>query len=127
MANYTGNRVVVTGIGALTPLGLDIATTWEGLVAGKSGIDYITQFDASPLETRFAGEVKGFKPTEYMGLKEARRMDRFSQLAVAASVEAIRDAGLEINDTNKGRSSPSSTAACRMAGSGTTPRSKPPG
>ena len=102
MANYTGNRVVVTGIGALTPLGLDIATTWEGLVAGKSGIDYITQFDASPLETRFAGEVKGFKPTEYMGLKEARRMDRFSQLAVAASVEAIRDAGLEINDTNKG-------------------------
>ena len=100
--NYTGNRVVVTGMGALTPLGLDINTTWEGLVDGKSGIDHITQFDASSLETRFAGEVKGFDPVEYMGRKEARRMDRFSQLAVAASVEAVRDAGLEINDTNKG-------------------------
>ena len=102
MVNYTGNRVVVTGMGALTPLGLDINTTWEGLVDGKSGIDHITQFDASSLETRFAGEVKGFDPVEYMGRKEARRMDRFSQLAVAASVEAVRDAGLEINDTNKG-------------------------
>lgn len=102
MVNYTGNRVVVTGMGALTPLGLDINTTWEGLVEGKSGIDHITQFDASSLETRFAGEVKGFDPVEYMGRKEARRMDRFSQLAVAASVEAVRDAGLEINDTNKG-------------------------
>lgn len=102
MVNYTGNRVVVTGMGALTPLGLDINTTWEGLVEGKSGIDHIAQFDASSLETRFAGEVKGFDPVEYMGRKEARRMDRFSQLAVAASVEAIRDAGLEINDTNKG-------------------------
>ena len=101
MANYTGNRVVVTGMGALTPLGLDITTTWEGLVAGKSGIDNIAQFDASSLETRFAGEVKGFDPTEYMGRKEARRMDRFSQFAVAASVEAVRDAGLEINDSNK--------------------------
>jgi len=102
LVNYTGNRVVVTGMGVLTPLGLDITTTWEGLVEGKSGIDHITQFDASSLETRFAGEVKGFDPLEYMGRKEARRMDRFSQLAVAASVEAIRDAGLEINDTNKG-------------------------
>ena len=102
MVNYTGNRVVVTGMGALTPLGLDINTTWEGLVDGKSGIDPIAQFDASSLETRFAGEVKGFDPVEYMGRKEARRMDRFSQLAVAASVEAVRDAGLEINDTNKG-------------------------
>ena len=101
MVNYTGNRVVVTGMGALTPLGLDINTTWEGLVDGKSGIDRIAQFDASSLETRFAGEVKGFDPVEYMGRKEARRMDRFSQLAVAASVEAVRDAGLEINDTNK--------------------------
>jgi 3-oxoacyl-[acyl-carrier-protein] synthase II len=101
LTKYAGNRVVVTGMGALTPLGLDIATTWEGLVNGKSGIDYITNFDASSMETRFAGEVKGFEPTEYIGRKEARRMDRFSQLAVAASVEATRDAGLEINDTNK--------------------------
>ncbi len=101
MANHTGNRVVITGMGALTPLGLDITTTWEGLVTGKSGIDHIAQFDASLLDTRFAGEVKGFDPMEYMGRKEARRMDRFSQLAVAASVQAVRDAGLEINDDNK--------------------------
>ncbi len=101
MANHTGNRVVITGMGALTPLGLDITTTWEGLVTGKSGIDHIAQFDASLLDTRFAGEVKGFDPMEYMGRKEARRMDRFSQLAVTASVQAVRDAGLEINDDNK--------------------------
>ncbi len=96
MANSTGRRVVVTGAGALTPLGLDVASTWEGLVAGRSGIDYITQFDTTGFETTFAGEVKGFEPTDYIGRKEARRMDRFSQLAVAASLQAVRSAGLEI-------------------------------
>jgi len=92
------NRVVVTGLGAVTPLGLDVATTWEGLIAGKSGIDYITQFDAEGFETRIAGEVKEFEPTDYIGRKEARRMDRFSQLAVAAAMQAVQDAGFEIND-----------------------------
>ena len=101
MGDQGGNRVVITGMGAITPLGLDVTTTWEGLIAGKSGIDHIALFDASPYETRFAGEVKGFEPTKYVGRKEARRMDRFSQFAVAASMQAIWDAGLEINDGNR--------------------------
>ena len=92
------NRVVITGIGAITPLGLNMDTTWEGLIAGKSGIDYITQFDTNGFETRIAAEVKGFEPTDYIGRKEARRMDRFSQLAVVAAMQAVEDAKFEIND-----------------------------
>ncbi|MFC1994833.1 beta-ketoacyl-ACP synthase II [Chloroflexota bacterium] len=99
--NPNSNRVVVTGIGAITPLGLDMATTWENLVAGKSGIDYITLFDASNLETRFAGEVKGFEPTDYINRKDARRMDRFAQLAVVASLQAVEQARLQINSENQ--------------------------
>jgi 3-oxoacyl-[acyl-carrier-protein] synthase II len=94
-------RVVVTGIGALTPLGLDMATTWEALIAGKSGIDYITLFDASNLAVRFAGEVKGFNATDYVNPKEARRMDRFAQLAVAAGFQAVKDANLTIDASNE--------------------------
>ena len=94
------NRVVITGVGMLTPLGLDATTTWEGLIAGKSGIDYITLCDAEPLATKFAGEVKGFEPTDYMARKEARHMDRFAQLAVAASRGAVAQAGLNINQSN---------------------------
>ena len=96
------NRVVVTGIGAFTPLGLDMATTWQNLVAGKSGIDYITLCDPTPLEVKFAGEVKGFEPTNYIGRKEARRMDRFAQLAVAASRQAVQKAGIQVNEANQG-------------------------
>jgi 3-oxoacyl-[acyl-carrier-protein] synthase II len=92
------NRVVVTGMGAITPLGLNIDTTWEGLITGKSGIDYITQFDAEGFETRIAAEVRGFEPTDYLGRKEARRMDRFSQMAVVAAMQAVEGAKLEIND-----------------------------
>ena len=92
------NRVVVTGIGAITPLGPNIDTTWDGLIAGKSGIDYITQFDTNGFETKIAGEVKGFEPADYIGRKEARRMDRFSQLAVVAAMQAVEHAKLEIND-----------------------------
>jgi 3-oxoacyl-[acyl-carrier-protein] synthase II len=95
------NRVVVTGIGVLSPLGLDAATSWQGLVAGKSGVDYITLFDPEPFETKFAGEVKGFEPTNYMSRKDARRMDRFAQLAVAASLQAVEQAGIKINPTNQ--------------------------
>jgi len=101
MTNHD-NRVVVTGIGAFTPLGLDMATTWEGLIAGKSGIDYITLCDREPLETKFAGEVKGFEPTNYINRKDARRMDRFAQLAVAASLQAVQQSGLQVNSTNQG-------------------------
>ena len=99
--NNQNNRVVVTGIGALTPLGLDIPTTWQALVAGKSGIDYITLCDREPLEIKFAGEVKGFDPLNYIDRKEARRMDRFAQLAVAASREALASSGFQINGENE--------------------------
>jgi len=87
-------------MGTLNPLGLDIATTWESLTAGKSGIDNITLFDTESMKTKFAGEVKGFEPTDYIDRKDARRMDRFAQLAVAASREAVSQAKLEINHTN---------------------------
>ncbi len=99
--NSPKNRVVVTGMGVVCPLGLDTATTWEGLIAGKSGIDYITLFDAEPLETKFAGEVTRFEPTDYISRKEARRMDRFAQLAVAASLQAIEQSRLKINSANQ--------------------------
>jgi 3-oxoacyl-[acyl-carrier-protein] synthase II len=96
------NRVVVTGIGALSPLGLDTGTMWQGLTAGKSGVDRITLFDASSFETKIAGEVKGFEPANYMNPKDVRRNDRFSQMAVAAALEATNRAGLKIDDSNKG-------------------------
>ena len=95
------NRVVVTGIGILCPGGLNAATTWENLAAGKSGIDYITLFDTEKFETKFAGEVKGFEPTAYMSHKDARHMDRFAQMAVAASFQAVEQSGLKITTDNQ--------------------------
>ena len=95
--DYVNNRVVITGIGILSPLGLDTATTWEGIIAGRSGIDYITLFDTKNIETKFGGEVKGFKATDYMSHKEARHTDRFAQLAVAASRQAAEQSGIQIN------------------------------
>jgi 3-oxoacyl-[acyl-carrier-protein] synthase II len=91
----TRPRVVITGMGAITPLGLTVAELWDGLLAGRSGVGPITQFDASTLPCRIAGEVKGFEPGNYINLKEARRMARCSQLALAASQEAIEAAGLQ--------------------------------
>jgi len=99
--NDSKNRVVVTGMGILCPLGLDTATTWEGLIAGKSGIDYITLFDPELCKTKFAGEVKGFEPTNYVSRKEARHMDRFAQLSVAASLQAVEHSGIQINSANQ--------------------------
>jgi 3-oxoacyl-[acyl-carrier-protein] synthase II len=92
-------RVVVTGIGIICPVGLDTAATWSNLLAGKSGIDYITLFDTNAIntKTKFAGEVKGFEPTNYIDRKNARRMDRFSQLAVVAAQEALKQANLLID------------------------------
>ncbi|NLF15497.1 MAG: beta-ketoacyl-ACP synthase II [Anaerolineaceae bacterium] len=87
-------RVVVTGMGTLNPLGHDVDTFWAGVVAGRSGIGPITAYDASEQAVRIAGEVKGFDATRVLGLKEARRTDRFSQLIVAAADQAIADAGL---------------------------------
>lgn len=90
-------RVVITGIGAITPLGLSMADTWAGLLAGRSGIDHVTQFDASELRTTFAGEVKGFDPTQYMERKEARRLDPYIQFALAATREAVADAQIDLS------------------------------
>ena len=87
-------RVVITGLGALTPLALTVEETWAALLAGRSGVGPITQFDASSLPVRIAGEVKGFKPEDYIPFKEARRMSRASQFAVAAAQQALADAGL---------------------------------
>ena len=88
---------MVTGLGALTPVGLDAPSTWKALVAGQSGIAPITQFDASGLATRIAGEVTGFDPVEALGAKRAHRSARFSQLAIAAAREAVADAGLDVD------------------------------
>lgn len=100
MAENRDNRVVITGMGALSPLGLDMATTWEGLINGRSGVDYITLFDAEPCETKIAGEVKGFEATNYISRKDARRMDRFAQMAIAASKEAIKQSSIQIESIN---------------------------
>jgi 3-oxoacyl-[acyl-carrier-protein] synthase II len=89
-------RVVITGIGAMTPLGLTMEETWEGLLAGRSGVTEITQFDASDLPIRIAGELKGFSAKEYINFKEARRMSRCSQVAVATAQEALADAELSL-------------------------------
>lgn len=91
-------RTVVTGIGIVSPVGLTRDSTWQNLLRGVSGIDHISSFDPEELETTIAGEVKGFEPTEYMTRKDARRMDRFSQLAVAASREAIDQADMDSAD-----------------------------
>ena len=87
-------RVVVTGLGALTPLGKTVAEYWQGLADGVNGCDFIKQFDAAKFKTRFACEVKDFDPTRYLDRKEARKIDRFSQFALIASDEAVSDAGI---------------------------------
>ena len=89
-------RVVVTGIGMISPLGLSVQKTWDGIVAGKSGIGPITRFDPAGLETTIAGEVRDFDPLEHMDRKEVRRADRFVQFAVAVAAQALKDARLEI-------------------------------
>jgi len=96
-------RVVVTGMGAMTPLGLTLEETWEGLLAGRSGVGPITQFDASGLPVRIAGELKGFDPKQYINFKEARRMARCSQVAVATAQAALVDAGVSLPLANGDR------------------------
>ena len=89
-------RVVITGLGAVTPLGADVESTWDGLVAGRSGAGEITQFDSSDYAVHFACEVKDFDPTAYIPFKQARRMDRFAHLIVAAARQAEADSGISI-------------------------------
>ncbi len=100
MTNPDRKRVVVTGLGAITPIGNHLSAYWEGLLAGRSGIGPITRFDAAQHACRIAGEVKDFDPVDYMDRKDAKRMDRFAQFAVAASKQALEDAKFEIHDLN---------------------------
>jgi len=92
----TPPRVVITGVGALTPLGHTVAATWQNLLAGRSGIDYISKFDTADLRVNFAGEVRGFDPGAYMDRKEARRLDPCIQYALAAAQQAVADAALDL-------------------------------
>jgi 3-oxoacyl-[acyl-carrier-protein] synthase II len=96
-------RVVVTGMGAITPLGNTIPEYWNGLINGVSGADMITQFDAAKFKTKFACEVKGFVPTDFLDKKEARKIDRFTQFALVVSDQAIKDAGLNKENINPDR------------------------
>jgi len=100
MTNPQLHRVVVTGLGAITPIGKTVAEYWEGLMAGRNGIAPITLFDPSRHACRIAGEVQDFDPTAYLERKEAKRMDRFAQFGVCASKQALADSGLVINDLN---------------------------
>jgi 3-oxoacyl-[acyl-carrier-protein] synthase II len=100
MRNLTLKRVVVTGLGAITPIGKTLDEYWQGLVNGDNGIGPITLFDASNHGCRFAGEVKDFDPQDYIDKKEAKRMDRFAQFGVCASKQAVADANLVIDESN---------------------------
>ena len=96
-------RVVITGLGAITPIGIGKDAFWEGLIEGKNGIGKITRFDASEYGAQIAGEVKGFEPTDYIDKKESKRMDRYAQFAVAAAKLAIEDAGLDLEKEDRDR------------------------
>ena len=96
-------RVVVTGLGIICPIGNTVADAWSNALAGKSGVGRITQFDASPLSSQIAGEVKNFDVSAYLSPKEARRMDRFIHFGIAAGVQALKDSGLEVTEANATR------------------------
>jgi 3-oxoacyl-[acyl-carrier-protein] synthase II len=96
-------RVVVTGMGCLSPVGNNVKETWESILAGKSGAAMITHFDASKHKTRFAAEVKGFDPVALFTTREARKMDRFTQFATAVAIEALDQSGLKIDESNRDR------------------------
>ncbi|AFZ42753.1 3-oxoacyl-(acyl-carrier-protein) synthase II [Halothece sp. PCC 7418] len=100
MANSQNQRVVVTGLGVVAPVGNTLDTYWKALLAGQNGIGKITKFDPTAHSSQIAGEVKGFDPHQYLDRKQAKRMDRFAQFALAASFQALSDAQLEINDLN---------------------------
>ena len=99
--SIVNNRVVVTGIGIFSPLGLNAPPPGKALLPASPALTILPCSTPTRLETKFAGEVKGFEPTNYMNRKDARRMDRFAQLAVAASLQAVEQAGLKINSSNQ--------------------------
>ena len=96
-------RVVITGLGAVTPVGNTAPQTWQALKNGVSGIAPITAFDASRFKTQFAGEVKGFDPESVIDHKEARKMDRYSQFSICVAEEALRDSGLDLEKEDRSR------------------------
>lgn len=93
-------RVVITGLGVLTPVGLTVSETWNNLLAGKSGIDYLTKFDTDPFSVKFGGVLKGFNATDYISAKEAKKMDPFIHYGIAAGTQALQDSGLEVTEEN---------------------------
>jgi len=99
----TGRRVVITGLGAVTPLGADVETFWRRLIAGESGVAPIACFDPTGFDVRFAGECTDFDPTDYVDRKQARRLDRFAQFAIGAAVQAARDSGIDFGRENSER------------------------
>jgi 3-oxoacyl-[acyl-carrier-protein] synthase II len=103
MPKYNFPRVVVTGIGVVTPIGNTVEEFWNAMLEGKSGADYITRFDTTHFETKFACEVKNFDPLLYLNRKEVQRMDLFTQFAIAAATQAIQDSGLNLDKINKER------------------------
>jgi len=96
-------RVVITGLGCVSPVGNTVADAWDAVVAGKSGIATITKFDATPFSTRFAGEVKNFDIEDYIPGKEARHMDAFIHYGMAAGIQAVQDSGLTVTENNAER------------------------
>ncbi len=96
-------RVVVTGLGTISPLGNQAQELWDNLIAGHSGVNYITHYDTRDFECKIAAEVKGFDPVALFGSREARKMDRYCQFAVAAASQALKDGGLEVNEGNRDR------------------------
>ncbi|NBP19550.1 MAG: beta-ketoacyl-ACP synthase II, partial [Burkholderiaceae bacterium] len=102
-ASNQPRRVVVTGLGLISPVGNSVATAWANLIAGKTGIATVTKFDHSALSVHFAGEVKDFNVEEYISAKEARHMDTFIHYGIAAGTQAIKDSGLEVTDQNSER------------------------
>jgi 3-oxoacyl-[acyl-carrier-protein] synthase II len=104
-------RVVITGMGCLSPLGNDVSTTWSNILAGKSGAGHITRYDPSEFKVKIAAEVKDFDPKALFGIKNARRMDRFTQFALAVAEQAREDAALQISEDNCERMERSSVLA----------------
>ncbi|HKU79716.1 MAG TPA: beta-ketoacyl synthase N-terminal-like domain-containing protein, partial [Rhodanobacteraceae bacterium] len=96
-------RVVVTGLGMISPVGNDVATAWQNVVAGNSGIGPITHFDASAFPTRIAGEVKNFDAAQFIPPKDIKKMDTFIHYGIAAGAEALKDSGIEITEANAAR------------------------
>src|SRR3990172_6179928 len=96
-------RVVVTGLGCVSPVGNNVKDTWRALLAGRSGAAPITTFDASAHKTKFAAEVKGFDAASLFGARDARKMDRFAQFATASAMEALGQSGLSVNESNRDR------------------------